>query len=133
MSNTSHAAALRYYRDSGTAAVACDASPHRLVTMLYDGVIERLGRGVSSLAAGDIVGKVRAVNSAMEVISYLRAILDFQAGGDLARQFDSLYDYMLRRLTQANAANDPEGLREVARLVNTLKSGWEQIPESMRG
>ncbi len=101
--------------------------------MLYDGVIERLGRGVSSLAAGDIVGKVRAVNSAMEVISYLRAILDFQAGGDLARQFDSLYDYMLRRLTQANAANDPEGLREVARLVNTLKSGWEQIPESMRG
>jgi flagellar protein FliS len=40
---------------------------------------------------------------------------------------------MLRRLTQANAANDAEGLREVSRLIGTIKSGWDQIPESMRG
>jgi flagellar protein FliS len=131
MVNASRAAALRYYRDSGAAAAACDASPHRLITMLYDGVIERLGRGASALSSNDLAGKVRAVNSAMEMITYLRAILDFNAGGDIARQFDALYDYMLRRLTQANAANDPKGLHEVMQLVSTVKSGWEQIPEPL--
>jgi hypothetical protein len=39
---------------------------------------------------------------------------------------------MLRRPTQANAAKDPERLREASRLIDTVESGGEQIPESMR-
>jgi flagellar protein FliS len=133
MMTASRNAALRYYRDSGNAAATCDASPHKLITMLFDGALERLGQGVSLLASGDLGGKVRAVNAAMEIISYLRAILDTAGGGDIALRLDALYDYMLRRLTQANGMNDPEGLREVARLITTIKSGWEQIPESLHG
>ena len=40
---------------------------------------------------------------------------------------DSLYEYMTIRLTQANVQNDPEIIDEVARLLITVKSGWDEI------
>lgn len=125
--------AYRYYQVSKASAAATDASPHQLISMLFDGVLDRMGIAVGQIASGDLVGKVRTINSAMEIVAYLRAILDVKAGGDLALRLDALYDYMLRRLVHANGTNDPEALREVSRLVGTIKSGWEQIPESLRG
>jgi flagellar protein FliS len=126
MPYASRASALRYY-SSSRASEAREATPHRLVAMLYDGALERLGQACAALAAADLVAKVRAINSAMEIVSYLRSILNMEAGGDISRRLDALYDYALRRLAQGNASNDAEALREVVRLLGTIKSGWDAI------
>lgn len=124
---TSRASVMRHYRDSSNAAVLCDASPHRLIAMLYDGALERLAHGVDAIEKNDVTGKLRSVQSAMAIIEYLRAILDHAAGGELSRRLEMLYDYMLRRLLSANSSNDPAALREVMQLLMTVKSGWDGI------
>lgn len=121
------AARMRYYNQTASAAVAIDASPHRLISMLYDGVLERLAIARSSIARHDVTAKLRAINGAMAIVDHLRLVLDHQAGGDISARLDSLYDYMLRRMTQANASNDADALAEVSSLVMTIKSGWDQI------
>lgn len=126
MSYPSRASALRYYSNS-RASEADEASPHRLISMLYDGALERLGQASAALAAGDLVFKVRAINSVIEIVTYLRGILDMKGGGEISVRLDALYEYSLRRLAQANAGNDVEALREVARLLSTVKSGWDAI------
>jgi flagellar protein FliS len=133
MMNGTRSSALRFYRDSGNAVAACDASPHRLISMLYDGILQRLAHALDALAKGDRIAKVRSLDSTLAIVDYLKAILDHQAGGDTARQLDMLYDYMQRRLVVANVSADAEAVREVMRLTTTIKSAWEAIaPEKMR-
>jgi len=48
-------------------------------------------------------------------------------GGKIAENLALLYDYMLRRLTLANATNDAGIVAEVSELVKTIKHGWDQI------
>ncbi|MFX8624350.1 flagellar protein FliS [Acinetobacter baumannii] len=43
-----------------------------------------------------------------------------------------LYEYMVGRLSRANVMNDPEGVREVSKLMSEIKAGWEAIPEDKR-
>jgi flagellar protein FliS len=55
-----------------------------------------------------------------------------KAGGEVSHNLDALYDYMCRRLMQANASNKPEWLDEVSRLLNEIRSAWLQIPAQGR-
>lgn len=121
------AARMRYYNDTASAAIADEASPHRLISMLYDGVLERLATARSAIARHDVSTKLRSINGAMQIIEHLRVVLDHKAGGGLAERLDALYEYMLRRMTQANAVNDADALAEVSGLMMTVKSGWDQI------
>lgn len=126
------AARMRYYHQTASAAVAEEASPHRLISMLYDGVLERLAIARSSIAQRDVTAKLRAINGAMAIVEHLRLVLDHQAGGEISARLDSLYDYMLRRMTQANASNDADALAEVSGLIMTIKSGWDQIDPALQ-
>ena len=121
------AARMRHYHDTSSAVMASDATPHRLISMLYDGVLERLAKARAGILRNDVHAKLRSINGAMAIIEYLRTVLDHKAGGEIAGRLDSLYEYMLSRLAQANAGNDSDALREVGELVITVKSGWDQI------
>jgi len=125
------AARTRYYHDTASATISSEASPHRLVAMLYEGVLERLAQARSAIATHDIPAKLKAVNSALAIIEHLRVVLDHKAGGALAVRLDQLYDFSLRHITLANARNDANALAEVSRIMITLKSGWDEIgPEA---
>ncbi|MDE2298888.1 MAG: flagellar protein FliS, partial [Burkholderiales bacterium] len=63
----------------------------------------------------------------------LRAPLDLRAGGAIAANLHDLYEYMLHRLTLANANNDDAALNECARLVDTLRQGWDGMADAVRG
>lgn len=62
----------------------------------------------------------------------MRASLDFGAGGELAANLDSLYDYMVRQLAKANAGDRVETLDEVLRLLGEIRSAWVLIPPEAR-
>jgi len=125
------AARTRYYHDTASATIASEASPHRLVAMLYEGVLERLAQARSAIGNHDIPAKLKAVNGALAIIEHLRVVLDHRAGGTLAERLDQLYDFSLRHITLANARNDAHALAEVSRIMITLKAGWDGIgPEA---
>jgi flagellar protein FliS len=60
----------------------------------------------------------------------LRAGLDLQAGGALARDLNDLYGYLTMRLTVANLHNDEQALLECQRLVEPLRQAWSDIGDA---
>ncbi|MBL4609427.1 MAG: flagellar export chaperone FliS, partial [Pseudomonas sp.] len=59
----------------------------------------------------------------------LRDALDLEKGGEVAANLDSLYAYILQRLSMANLKNDPAILDEVAALLRDVKEGWDGIAQ----
>jgi len=120
-------AAVRQYRESGVNSIVADASPHRLIAMLYEGALERLAIAESGMTRANIEDKLRGIDSTMAILGHLRDVLDYKAGGAIAQRLASLYDYMMRRLLRAKLDNDVAGVREVAALLRTIKAGWDAI------
>src|SRR5262249_12681598 len=63
----------------------------------------------------------------------LRASLDRKAGGDIAKQLDSLYDYMCQRLLAASVANDPAPMAEISKLLADLRETWSALAKRPAG
>ncbi len=97
-----------------------------LILLLYNGAIKELRQARDFLDKGDIEKRVRCINKAGALIGELKTALDFERGGEIAKSLDRLYAYMLRRLTEANLRKDGDTLEEIARLLETLLSAWEE-------
>lgn len=122
-------AAMRQYQSVNTQAKAVDASPHRLIQMLMDGGMTRLAQARGAMERQQHALKGELIGKAIGIIGGLRGGLDLQQGGDLAQNLDNLYDYMVRRLSEANVNNSIEPLDEVAGLLRDIKSGWDAIAQ----
>ena len=106
------------------------ASPSKLVKMLYEGAITNLERtrrelkepaNRRSAVAGEALGK------AYGIIGELRAALDFEVGGDIARNLDALYEFSLDQLTTANTTREPIHVDHTLGVMRTLKEGWDAV------
>ena len=120
-------AAIRQYRQSGVTSQLEDASPHRLIAMLYDGALERLAIALSGIVHGNTADKLRGIDSTQAILGHRHDILDYKAGGSIAQRLASLYEYMMRRLVHAKFHNDAAAVQEVIGLLRTVKAGWDAI------
>jgi flagellar secretion chaperone FliS len=121
-------AGANVYAQMGLETGVVDASPNRLVVMLYDGALLACRNAVTYMQNKDIQHKGEMISKAILIIdSGLRASLDKKVGGEIAESLDSLYLYMIRRLTSGNIHNNIEHIKEVANLLAELKMAWESI------
>ncbi|MBE0549598.1 MAG: flagellar export chaperone FliS [Rubrivivax sp.] len=105
-----------------------DATPHQMVTMLFDGLFESLAHARGALRARDIEAKGRAIGRAVRIVDEgLRSALDLRQGGPLARDLHDLYAYVAARLTHANLKNDERALDECAALMSPVREAWTAI------
>jgi len=100
--------------------------------MLLEGALEKISTARGHMIRGEIEEKGRQTSWAISIIEGLRASLDHDAGSELAQNLDALYDYIIRRMWQANLTNQPEIFDEVAKLLSEIKEAWDAIPESVR-
>ena len=125
--SVSSRSASAYKRASVDASVDM-ASPHQLVSLLFEALQRHLGAAKLAMHSGDIAGKCKQIGAAMRILEEgLIAPLDLDNGGDLAANLKDLYDYCVHRLIMANAKNDAAILDEVAHLIEPIASGWKQI------
>ncbi len=120
------------YRQAGALAEAQVADPHRLIQMLLEGALERIAVGKGAMQQGNIAFKGERIGKAIDIVESLRAMLDHEQNPELAGRLDALYEYMSRRLLEANTQNDPAALDEVAKLLREIKGGWDEIPAEQR-
>lgn len=104
------------------------ASPHRIIQMLMEGALSKIATAKGCIERNDVAEKSRQITWAMNIIGGLRSSLDAEKGGEIAENLDSLYEYMGRRLLDANMNNDPQVLDEVSALLLEIKEGWDNIP-----
>jgi len=125
--NASHAFAGAY-RKVGVETGVPAASPHRLVTMLFDGFNDAIAQARIALQQGEIGAKCKAIGRAVRIVDEgLKAALDVEAGGPLASDLFALYGYVAVRLTEANLHNDGHALDECAALLEPVRSAWIAI------
>ncbi len=116
------------YQQVSVESQLTDASPHRLVAMLFDGWMEAVAQARGAMRSGDAVAKGLAIGRAVRIVEEgLRAGLDLRAGGRLAQDLNELYGYLTLRLTQANLRSDESVLEECVRLVRPLQEAWSAI------
>ncbi|HTO18361.1 MAG TPA: flagellar export chaperone FliS [Pseudomonas sp.] len=119
--------ALQQYQQVNAHAQVSEASPHRLIQMLQAGALDRIAQAQGAMSRGQTEMKGMLIGKAIDIIGGLREGLNLEAGGELAANYDRLYDYMARRLIEANRKNDARILDEVAGLMRELKAGWDGI------
>ncbi|HEY7393131.1 MAG TPA: flagellar export chaperone FliS [Bryobacteraceae bacterium] len=103
------------------------AEPLELVKMLYQGAIGAVQDARHHLASGKIIERSRAITKACAILTELTTTLNGEAGGELAKRLGSLYDYMRRKLLEANFRQSDEPLGEVLSLLATLSESWVEI------
>ncbi len=136
MYGQSQAAQYRAVRSHGLVA---DASPTRLVQIMFEQILAHLatargamGRITDNRPVNEVVAKGNAIAKALGLIGQLNGTLNMERGGPVAENLRALYEYMMNRLTLANATNDQSVVAEVAGLISMIKSGWDQIVTDAR-
>ncbi|BDH45367.1 flagellar protein FliS [Salmonella enterica subsp. enterica serovar Choleraesuis] len=120
--------AIQSYAQIDLESSVLNASPWQLVALLFSGAQSALKKAQLLMARGEIVGKGEALTKAISIISGgLQHGLDHSVNPALCQNLDNLYDYMVRRLLHANLHNDTAAITEVATLLETLSSAWNEI------
>jgi flagellar protein FliS len=123
--------ARKAYRDTHAASSISEASPHKLVALLFDACHENLATAKGAMTRGETKRKAESLKKAMEIIVQLQAVLDFEKGGVIATRLDDLYTFCTNRLALANAINDTAMVDEVYKVIAELKLGWVEIAKEV--
>ena len=99
-------------------------NPLNLVVALYQGALDATHQAERAVAARDIMGRSRAINKAMAILTELLVSLDHKRGGEISRNLERLYNYMQKQLLAAHAKQVAEPIAEVSSLLATLIEGW---------
>ncbi len=100
------------------------ASPGKLLLMLYNAAIRNLDNAVQSIADKDIQAAHKSIVRTQEIISEFMCTLnmDYEISGKLL----ALYDYLHRRLVEANIRKDVEIIKEVRGFLVELRDAWQE-------
>lgn len=119
---------LEAYKNLNLEAEISVASPHRVIQMLMQGLLERLAQCKGAIVRRDFEAKAVAVSKAQALIHGLQDSLDLSQG-KIAEDLYALYSYMNQKLMSASINLNIDDIDEVAQLMITIKSAWDQIPE----
>lgn len=123
----SYHAHARQYRQTAVSSAVLEADPHRLVSLMFSGARERLQLAAACVDSGNLARKGEAISEASTIVGALDGSLNMEAGGEIAQNLSALYDYIQRRLLDANLQNDAAPLRECDRLLADIEGAWNAI------
>lgn len=101
------------------------ASPGELTLMLYNGCLKFINLAKHGMQSKDIEGKNLNIQKAQNIVHELMVTLNMDL--EVSQNMMSLYEYMNRRLVEANIKNDLGALAEVEGLVTEFRDTWKQV------
>lgn len=110
--------AAQFYQQNA----ANTASPAKLTLMLYDGAIKFCNVAKEGIENKDIQKVNYNIQKAQRIIVHLRSTLDMKY--PVAEEFDAVYDYIYRRLVEANIRKDKEILEDALKQIRTMRETW---------
>lgn len=100
------------------------SSPEELTLMLYNGLVRFILQAGAQLDESDLNKAGSSIIRAQDIISYFRSTLDMKYS--VAQGLDAVYEYMHRRLVEANIKKDKEILTEILGYAKELRDTWTQ-------
>lgn len=127
-----NAPGLSAYTQTNIESIVHEATPHKLIEMLFKGAKDALAHAMGAIEREDFESKSKKISKATEIILNLQTYLDKEKGGEVAENLNELYFYMVKVLIDANRTNDLEKLGEVYGLLGTVADGWTSMPENFK-
>lgn len=131
MMNTTNDAALREYQQISSRSAVESATPHRLIQLLMEHALTKIAMAAGHIERRAVAEKGQLIGEVIDIVGLLQASLNDKPDRKLAGNFDALYDYMIRRLVEANMNNDLSVLEEVTTLLRELKDAWDAIGDQV--
>jgi flagellar protein FliS len=103
-----------------------------LISLLYQAAISEVREARRYLRAKDIRARSKCITKAHDILVELTIALDRKRGGQIAENLGRLYDYMMRRITEANFKQIDEPLAEALGLLITLQEGWDGARQQLK-
>ena len=100
------------------------ASPGQILLMLYEAAIQNLRKAQICMENKDIAGKGKFIGKTHDIVNELTNTLNFEVGGDVARELERLYHFITGQLVKANIENSNEPLLSAQKILETLLGGW---------
>ncbi len=107
------------------------ASPIDLTLMLYNGCIKFLSRAERAMQDMNHQGANEALLRAQDIMLEFIVTLDMEY--EISRQLNSIYEYLLRRMIEANISKDASIVRECRDMVTELRNTWAEAVKLNRG
>jgi flagellar secretion chaperone FliS len=104
-----------------------ETNPIQQIVMLYDGAIKFLRLAAADIEKGDLVAKAEHTDRALDIVNYLRSILDFQNGGDVAPTLDALYGSVSMMILRGSMSLDASTLNQAADYLLPVRDSWATI------
>ena len=101
------------------------ASPAELTLMLYDGAIKFCNIAEMAVEKSDVPKAYENIRKVQNIIGYLHSTLDMKY--PVAKDFDVVYDYIYRRLVEANMKKDKDILVEALKHIKTMRDTWREV------
>jgi len=108
------------------------ASKEQILLMLYQAAIKNCKKAIEAIEQKNIAKKGEFISKMQDIVVELSNSLDFEVGGDVAKELASLYDYILYSSTQANIKIDKSHLEGCLRVLNTLYDGWTEAIKQIK-
>ncbi len=122
----------KQYANNYVETAVSEATPHKLVEMLYEGAIKNMNLAKVFIEQKNYEKKSVHINKALAILNALRAGVDLKKGADVAQNLYDLYDYCYHRLFKASAQNDIEMLNEVLEHITLVSEGWKEMPDNFK-
>ena len=101
------------------------ASPAELTLMLYDGAIKFCNIAIMGIEQGDILKAHTNIMKVQKIIEEFQVTLNFKY--EIANDFNNVYNYLMKRLREANMKKDKEILTEVSGHLHTMRDTWKEV------
>lgn len=113
------------YANIGLETEVLSASPERLISLLYRGALTAMTKAEIYFEQGNIQERGLAISKAIDIVdSGLKAGINADKGGEIAKNLLLNYEIIIRDLMQANLHNDPQKLATAKQMLKDLSSAW---------
>ena len=103
------------------------ADPLKLIILCYSAAIDDLKQAKELHEKREMNEAYRKIRHVQDIITELLVGLDYERGGDIARNLNRLYNFILRRLIGINSREDASIYEHLIKILAELRNGWEGI------
>ncbi len=101
------------------------ASPAELTLMLYDGAIKFCNIAIMGIEQDDVQKAHNNIMKVQKIIEEFQITLNFKY--EIANDFNNVYNYIMKRLREANMTKDKAILEEVSEHLHTMRDTWKEV------
>ena len=112
-------------------SAAFSASAAGQVVALYDRILRDLHQAVQATEGGRTEARVVALNHALTIIGELQGVLDYERGGEVAKNLNNFYNVTRGMILKASLSSSVPMLQELAGMFTRLRGAWAQVARSV--